>query len=69
MHGMRRNVIPLHEKALLENARAAEANAEAERLAANIDYLSMMCDVEIPTEEGAELEDEFLEEDEEMEDE
>lgn len=57
----KKNLIPLHEKALLENQRAEEANSETERLAANIDYLSMMCDVDIPTEDGnmdEEMEDE-----------
>lgn len=36
----------LHEKAMLENADAATL-----RNAANIDYIAMMTDVEIPTEE------------------
>ena len=35
----------LYERALLENARA-----QAEQNAANIDYIAMMTDVEIPTE-------------------
>lgn len=41
-----RNKMDLHEKAMLENAEADNA-----RNAANIDYIAMMVDVEIPTEE------------------
>lgn len=41
----RANMTP-SEKAELENALAAE-----QRNAANIDYIAMMCDVDIPTEE------------------
>ena len=36
----------LYERAMLENAKA-----QAEQNAANIDYIAMMTDVEIPTEE------------------
>lgn len=44
------NSTSLNEKALLENAMA-----QAETNAANIDYLAMMADIEIPTEEGTEV--------------
>lgn len=36
----------LHERALLENAEA-----EVDNNAAKIDYIAMMCDVDIPTED------------------
>lgn len=41
-----RNKMDLHEKAILENAQADNA-----KNAANIDYIAMMADIEIPTEE------------------
>lgn len=41
-----KNKMDLHEKAMLENAVADNL-----RNAANIDYIAMMTDVEIPTEE------------------
>lgn len=41
-----RNKMDLHEKAMLENAEADNV-----RNAANIDYIAMMADIEIPTEE------------------
>ena len=44
---LERNKMNLHEKAILENA-----SADAIRNAANIDYIAMMADIEIPTEEG-----------------
>ena len=39
-------------------SRAATDNraAEQERIAANVDYIAMMCDVDIPTEEEADEE-------------
>lgn len=42
-----KNKMDLAEKAALENA-----TADAARNAANIDYLAMMADIEIPTEGG-----------------
>ena len=41
-----KNKMDLHEKAMLENAEADNA-----KNAANIDYIAMMADIEIPTEE------------------
>lgn len=46
---IKHNKIGLYEQALLENA-----SADAIRNAANIDYLAMMADIEIPTEEEGE---------------
>ena len=42
-----KNKMDLHEKAMLEYA-----TAKAEQNAATIDYIAMMTDVDIPTEEG-----------------
>ena len=42
-----KNKMDLHEKAMLENATADNL-----RNAANIDYIAMMADIEIPTEEA-----------------
>lgn len=44
---LERNKMNLYEKSMLENA-----SADAVRNAANIDYIAMMADIEIPTEEG-----------------
>ena len=38
-------------KSLKERSDEENARAEAERNKANIDYIAMMCDVDIPTEE------------------
>lgn len=38
-------------KSLKERSDEENARAEADRNKANIDYLAMMCDVEIPTED------------------
>ena len=43
---IRRRTLPIDEQARLENAQA-----QAEINAANIDYIAMMADIEIPTEE------------------
>lgn len=41
-----RNKMGLQEKAALENA-----TADAAKIAANLDYIAMMADIEIPTED------------------
>jgi hypothetical protein len=51
---IKRSVLTPAEQARLENSEA-----QAQTNAANIDYLAMMTDVEIPTEEGAENESEI----------
>ena len=44
---IQKNLIGLHEKALLENQRADEANFLERKNAADIDYIAMMCDVDL----------------------
>lgn len=50
LRGMQKNNIPLHEKALLENQRAEEAHVNERDMMATLEYIAMMCDVDIDEE-------------------
>lgn len=54
----RKNTMGIQEKAELEAAQlgVGKLNISSEKMAANIDYIAMMADVELPEEEDEEAE-------------
>ena len=50
--------IPLEEQILKERQRNAALEAEARKTAADIDYIAMMTDIDLETEEAEEAQDE-----------
>ena len=53
--------IPISEQAVKERAKTAALTVENEKNAANIDYIAMMCDIDLDNDGSGSLADEFNE--------